>query len=94
MNSWFDQLTTSERVRLARAHIGVPNVGSAVLSIRQVRMTGRESTFTIPAEAEPASVVLDPRIWLLADFGAFQKASQSFGFKTCGVRLRPDLRSA
>jgi hypothetical protein len=38
-------------------------------------------------------VVLDPRIWLLADFGAFQKASQSF-FKTCGVRLRPDLRSA
>ena len=43
-----------------------------VITIKQV--TGRESTFTIPVEAEPASVVLDPGVWLLADLGSFQKA--------------------
>ena len=43
--------------------------------MRQVQVTGRESTFTIPAETEPASVVLDPGVWLLAEFGSFSKGS-------------------
>ena len=42
---------------------------------RQVQVTGRESTFRIPADAEPASVVLDPGVWLLAEFGSFSKGS-------------------
>jgi aminopeptidase N len=54
--------------------IGVPTVGSSVLTVRQVQVTGRDSTFTIPADGEPASVVLDPNVWLLADFGSFQKS--------------------
>jgi hypothetical protein len=38
-----------------------------------VQVTGGESTFRIPADAEPASVVLDPGVWLLAELGSFQK---------------------
>jgi aminopeptidase N len=55
--------------------IGVPTVGSNVPTVRQVQVTGRDSTFTIPVDAEPASVTLDPNVWLLADFGSFQKSS-------------------
>jgi len=50
------------------------SVGSAAAPvIRQVQVAGRESTFRIPADAEPAAVVLDPGAWLLADLGSFQK---------------------
>jgi hypothetical protein len=41
-----------------------------------MQVTGRESTFKIAADAEPASVVLDPGVWLLADFGSFQRAEK------------------
>ena len=68
------QTQTSEPYRFALG-IGVSTIGSAVSTVRQVQVTDRESTFTIPAEDEPTSVVLDPGVWLLADFGAFQKAS-------------------
>jgi len=34
-----------------------------------------EATLRIPADTEPASVVLDPDVWLLADFATFTKAS-------------------
>jgi len=53
----------------------VSTIGSAVPTVRQVQVTDRESTFTIPADVEPASMVLDPGVWLLADFGPFQKSS-------------------
>ena len=42
-------------------------------AIHQFEVTDRESTFRIPAAARPASVVLDPGVWLLADFGSFQE---------------------
>lgn len=54
--------------------VGVPAASGAAPEIRQVQVTGRESTFSLPAEAEPASVVLDPGVWLLAEIGSFQKA--------------------
>ena len=54
--------------------VGVSAASGAAPAIRQVQVTGRESTFSIPADAEPASVVLDPGVWLLAEFGSFQKA--------------------
>ena len=40
---------------------------------RVVRMqvTGRNASMTIPVDAEPASVSLDPNVWLLAEFGPF-----------------------
>jgi aminopeptidase N len=68
------QSQTSEPYRFALG-IGVSTIGSAIPTVRQVQVTDRESTFTFPAEAEPASVVLDPGVWLLAEFGPFQKAS-------------------
>jgi hypothetical protein len=39
-------------------------------------VTERDSTFRIAAEAEPASVVLDPGVWLLAELGSFQKVGE------------------
>jgi hypothetical protein len=39
-----------------------------------MQFTERESTFTIPVDAEPASVVLDPGVSLLADFGTFGRS--------------------
>ena len=42
---------------------------------RQFEITDRESTIAIPSDAEPASVVLDPDVWLLADLGSLQQES-------------------
>jgi hypothetical protein len=39
-----------------------------------VDVTGRDATFRIGAESEPAAVTLDPGVWLLADLGSFEKA--------------------
>ena len=54
--------------------VGVSAASGAAPAIRRVQVTGRQSTFSIPADAEPASVVLDPGVWLLADLGSLQKA--------------------
>ena len=54
--------------------VGVSAGAGSSPAVRQVQVTGRESTFRIAADAEPASVVLDPGVWLLADFGSFQRA--------------------
>jgi len=54
--------------------IGVTATFGAQPSVRQVEVTNREAIFTIPADAEPSSVTLDPNVWLLAEFGQFQKA--------------------
>ena len=53
--------------------VGVSATSGGAPAIRRVQVTGRESTFNIPADAEPASVVLDPGVWLLAELGSFQK---------------------
>ena len=53
--------------------VGVSVGSNAAPVVRQVQVAGRESTFRIPADAEPAAVVLDPGAWLLADLGSFQK---------------------
>ena len=53
-----------------RGRVGGSNAAPV---IRQVQVAGRESTLRIPADAEPAAVVLDPGVWLLADLGSFHK---------------------
>ena len=53
--------------------VGVSAASGGAPAVRQVQVTGRESTFRIPSDTEPASVVLDPGVWLLADLGSFQK---------------------
>jgi aminopeptidase N len=55
--------------------IGVSAAAGSLPAVHQVQVTGRESTFTIPSDAAPASVVLDPGVWLLAEFGSFQNAA-------------------
>jgi aminopeptidase N len=54
--------------------VGVSAAAGSAPAVHQMQVTGRETTFNIPADAEPASVVLDPGVWLLADLGSFQKA--------------------
>jgi aminopeptidase N len=56
--------------------VGVSAASASSPAIRQVQVTERQSTFRIAADAEPASVVLDPGVWLLADFGSLQRASK------------------
>jgi aminopeptidase N len=67
------QTQTADPYRFALG-VGVSAVAGSSPAVRQVQVTGRESTFRIAADAEPASVVLDPGVWLLADFGSFQRA--------------------
>ena len=55
--------------------VGVSAVSGSVPAVHQVQMTGRESTFSIPTDTEPAAVVLDPGVWLLAELGSFQQES-------------------
>jgi aminopeptidase N len=54
--------------------VGVLTGGGAVPAVRHVQVTERNSTFSIPADAEPAAVMLDPGVWLLAEIGTFSKA--------------------
>jgi aminopeptidase N len=55
--------------------VGVVPTAGASPRIQQVAVTGREATVTIAADAEPASVVLDPNVALLAEFGTLAKSS-------------------
>jgi aminopeptidase N len=53
--------------------VGISESAGVPPRVQRVDVTRREATFTLPAEAEPVSVVLDPGVWLLADFGPFTK---------------------
>ena len=66
------QAQTGEPYRLPLG-IGVSATQGSVPTVRRVEVRNRESTFSIPADAEPSAVTLDPGVWLLADFGSFQK---------------------
>jgi len=55
--------------------VGVSTAAGTAATVHQMQVTSREATFTIPADAEPASVVLDPGVWLLAELGSFEKAA-------------------
>ncbi|HEX9005545.1 MAG TPA: hypothetical protein VGB07_36895, partial [Blastocatellia bacterium] len=55
--------------------VGIAQTAGALPKLHRIQVTGRETTISLPAENEPASVVLDPGVWLLADFGSFTKTS-------------------
>jgi len=55
--------------------VGLADASGSAPALRRVQVTARESTFSIPADTEPASVVVDPGVWLLAELGSFSKAS-------------------
>jgi aminopeptidase N len=48
-----------------------PASGSSRIVRLQVK--GRDLTASIPVDAEPAGVTLDPNVWLLAEFGSFSR---------------------
>ncbi|MEI6244883.1 MAG: M1 family aminopeptidase, partial [Acidobacteriota bacterium] len=54
--------------------IGVAAAAGALPVVRAYPVTARETTIEVPAETAPASVSLDPNVWLLASFGAVQKS--------------------
>lgn len=54
--------------------VGVSAAGAAPATYQKMQVTGRDTVFNIPADTEPASVVLDPGTWLLAELGPFEKA--------------------
>jgi aminopeptidase N len=56
--------------------VGVAAAAGAATQVHQTQVTGRETVFRIPADAEPASLVLDPGVWLLAELGSFEKAAR------------------
>jgi aminopeptidase N len=51
--------------------IGVVSSPGAAPRVQPFQITGRETTIAIAADTEPASVVLDPNVWLLARWGTF-----------------------
>jgi len=53
--------------------IGIAAAPAAAPRIERVDLTGREARFTIAADAEPQSVVLDPNTWLLMEPPQFTK---------------------
>jgi len=53
--------------------IGISQAAGDLPRVLQMPVTGRETTLRIPADVAPASVVLDPGVWLLADFGSFTR---------------------
>lgn len=53
--------------------VGVSQAAGQPPRVDHVEVTRRDATFTLPADAEPVAVELDPDAWLLADFGAFAR---------------------
>jgi len=68
------QTQTAEPFRLSLG-VGISQTAGAPPRVQHLDLTGREATMMIPADAEPTTVVLDPAVWLLAEFGGFQKAT-------------------
>jgi aminopeptidase N len=52
--------------------VGV-TAATGAMRVVQLPVSGREATVTIPADAEPSTVVLDPGVWLLAEWGPFSR---------------------
>jgi aminopeptidase N len=66
------QTQTAEPFRFPLG-IGVVQTAGRPPRVQQTQVTGRETTITIPSAVEPATVVLDPGVWLLAEWGSFTR---------------------
>lgn len=67
------QMQVAEPYRLSLG-VGLSPAGGGLPSVVQMNIDGREATLRIPAATEPAAVMLDPAVSMLAEFGAFVKA--------------------
>ncbi len=68
--------------------IGVVQAAGALPRVWSLPMNSRQSILTIAADTEPASVVLDPNVSLLADFGTLARS----GNEPATMDLRQVLR--
>jgi len=66
------QTQTADTYRLSLGVGLVPTAGGLPV-VRQMAIDGRETTMRFPAATEPSSVVLDPAVSTLAEFGTFGK---------------------
>ena len=64
------QTQAADPYRLA-VDVGVISAAGAPARLERADLTGRSVTITIPANAKPASVTLDPDTWLLMEAGPF-----------------------
>jgi aminopeptidase N len=78
----YDAAARQIAIELTQAQEGEPyrlpievgiSSGAAPMRIERVVLTGRDGKFTIPAEAEPGAVVLDPNTWLLMETPVFAR---------------------
>jgi aminopeptidase N len=53
--------------------IGVSQTAGVSPQVLKMKVTDRETTAIFPSDVEPASVVLDPNVWLLAEFSGFSR---------------------
>lgn len=53
--------------------VGVADTAGALPRVAQVELTGRQATVSLPADAAPAAVMLDPGAWLLMEAGPFSR---------------------
>lgn len=66
------QTQTADPYRLL-LDVGVSATPGATPRVQRTTITNRETTISIPADSEPASVVFDPNVWLLAQWGSFTR---------------------
>ena len=53
--------------------VGVTDTAGAPPRVTRVELSGRQATASMPADAEPVKVSLDPGTWLLMDAGPFSR---------------------
>lgn len=53
--------------------IGIVATAGALPRVARAEFTGRQATLAVPAESEPAAVILDPGTWLLMEAGPFSR---------------------
>lgn len=53
--------------------IGLSQMANTPPRVLRMQVTGRETTASFSSDVEPASAVIDPNVWLLAEFGAFTR---------------------
>jgi aminopeptidase N len=66
------QSQTADPYRLT-VEIGVTDTPGAPPRVTRVELTGRQATASLPADAAPVAVTLDPGTWLLMDAGPFTR---------------------
>jgi len=66
------QTQAEEPFRL-RIEVGVVPAAGGLPRVERCELDGRRAVFSFAADAEPASLILDPETWLLAEIGSLTR---------------------